>query len=128
MAANNPVEVAFHDFTREFGGEVLPEPTDTKIADYLFRKQNIVAELKCLMIDQPEAMNSKLTPVVHAWVKENGKLPPGYDGEFLKIGEAPKEISNKWLDILKTPIEGIAKDANRQIRDTKQRFDRPDAK
>src|SRR5882757_5154499 len=128
MTPNNQVEVAFHDFIAEFGGEVLPEPTDTKIADYFFRKQNIVAELKCLMIDQTEAMNSKLTPVVLAWIKEHGQPPPGYDGEYLKIGEAPKEISDVWLDILKTPLEGVVKDANRQIRDTKERLNTPDAK
>jgi DNA phosphorothioation-dependent restriction protein DptG len=46
----------------------------------------------------------------------------------LEIAKAPKEISDSWLEILKAPIENFIKDANRQIRSTKQRLGSPDAK
>ena len=121
-------ETVFGEFVTEFGGEVLPEPSDTKIADYLFREQGIVAELKCLMEDQTDAMNRRLTPIVQGWYKKHRRLPPGYDGNFLEIAKAPKEISDPWLEILKAPIENFIRNANRQIRSTKQRLDLPDAK
>jgi hypothetical protein len=124
----NEFEAVFSEFVADFGGEMLPEPSDAKIADYLFRKQNIVAELKCLMCDQTEEMNKKVTRVAQEWYRKHRKLPSGYDGRVLEIAKAPKEISNRWLEILKAPIENFIKDANRQIRSTKQRLNLADAK
>jgi len=49
---NNPMEMLFHEFVKDFGGQVLPEATDGRTADYLFSEQNIIAELKSLSIDQ----------------------------------------------------------------------------
>lgn len=125
----NKFEAVFNEFVTDFGGEMLTEPSDTKIADYVFRKQNIVAELKCLMEDQTSAMNKKVTRVVQEWLKKHKKLPPGgYDGESLEIAKAPKEIADRWLEILKAPIENSIRDANRQIRETKRRLNLPEAK
>jgi len=107
---------------------MLTEPSNTKIADYVFRKQNIVAELKCLMEDQTSAMNKKVTRVVQEWLKKHKKLPPEYDGQSLEIAKAPKEIADRWLEILKAPVENSIRDANRQIRETKRRLNLPDAK
>jgi len=111
-------EELFRTFAKEFGGEVLPESSDAKVADYLFRKQNIVAELKCLVFDQTVQMNTKLTQVVKDVVKQNERLLDFCDGKPLEIAIAPKEISEPWLNILTAPLESIIKDANRQIRST----------
>ena len=124
----NEFEAVFSEFVTEFGGEVLPELSDTKTADYLFREENIVAELKCLMRNQTEDMNNKVARVAHDWVKKHKKLPPGYDGKVLEIAKAPKEISDRWLEIFKAPLENFIRDANRQIRETKRRLNTPDAK
>jgi hypothetical protein len=120
-------EQLFREFVTEFGGEVLPEPSDSKIADYLFRKENIVAELKCLVLDQTAPMNTKLTGVVKDLVKQNENLLTLCDGKPLEIAKAPREISDPWLDILTAPLEGIVENANRQIRSTKARLDLPTA-
>jgi hypothetical protein len=109
---NNDFEAVFGEFGVWFGGEVLPEPSDTKGADYLFCNQNIVAEPKCLMEDQTSAMNEKLTPIVQEWYRKHRRLPPGYDGKVLEIAKAPKEISDRWLEILKAPLENFVQDAN----------------
>lgn len=113
---------------KEFGGEVLLEPSDAKIADYLFRNQNIVAELKCLVCDQTAEMNNKLTRVVKDVVKQNESLLSLCDGKPLEIAKAPKEISDPWLQILIAPLENVIRDANRQIRSTKERLNLPSAK
>lgn len=80
------------------------------------------------MEDQTEAMCRKLTPILQRWYKKHRRLPSGYDGKFLEIAKAPKDISDPWLEILKAPIENFIKDANRQIRSTKQRLNLLDAK
>ncbi len=120
-------EALFRNFVREFGGEILPERSDAKIADYLFRNQNIVAELKCLVFDQTAEMNNKLTRVVKDAVKQNKSLLSLCDGKSLEIAKAPKEISDPWLEILAAPVENIVKDANRQIRSTKEQLNLPSA-
>lgn len=121
----NDFESIFQEFVISFGGELLPATSDTKMADYLFRKQNVLAELKCLMQDQTDSMNKKVSDVVLEWVKRNKVLPSGYDGAFLNIAAAPKELSDKWLQILKAPIEGCIRDANRQIRESKKYLQLP---
>jgi hypothetical protein len=124
----NDFESVFKQFVAGFGGEVLPETSDAKVADYLFRKQNIVAELKCLMQDRTDAMNQKVLRIVLEWIKTHNAFPPGYDGEFLEIAKVPREISDRWLEILRSPIENFIRDANRQIRETKTRLGLSDAK
>lgn len=122
MKPQEEFEELFKRFVKEFGGEVLPERPDAKIADYLFRDQNIVAELKCLVFNQTAQMNTKLTQVVKDVVKQNENLLSLCDGRPLEIAKAPKEISDPWLEILTAPLEGIIKDANRQIRSTKSQL------
>jgi hypothetical protein len=56
MGKQNEFELLFRDFVSGFGGEVLTETSDGKIADYFFHRHNVVAELKCLMEDQTKAM------------------------------------------------------------------------
>lgn len=129
MGKQNDFEMVFREFVSGFGGEVLPEFSDTKIADYLFRKQNIVAELKCLMEDQTDAMNRKVRQMVQEWWRKYRRIPEGYDStQPLEIATAPKEIADRWLEILKAPIENFIRDANRQIRETKRRLNMPDTK
>jgi hypothetical protein len=73
----NPLESAFQDFVKDFGGEVLPKASDGHTADYLFRKHDVVAELKTLTADQTDGTNRKLTPMVQEWIRKNGRTPPG---------------------------------------------------
>ena len=98
-----------------------------QIADYLFRDQNIIAELKCLVCDQTAEMNNRVTRVVVEAAKHNESLLPLLDGKSLEIAKAPKEISDPWIEILTTPLENVVRDANRQIRSTKERLNLPTA-
>lgn len=122
---NNKYEEVFKDFVKGFGGEVLPSIRGSKSADYLFRKQNVVAELKCLMEDQTDRMNRNLSPILRDWIEKNKGFPPGLELEgnrySIEIRNAPKEIQDEWLEILKGPLSDLMGDANRQIRATIQR-------
>jgi hypothetical protein len=121
----NPLESAFQGFVKDFGGEVLPEASDGHTADYLFRKQDVVAELKTLTADQTDGMNRKLTPMVEEWVRKNGKTPPGTiegDKYIVTIKDMPREIQDFWLSLLKASMDTLVRDSNRQVRDTKIRM------
>jgi len=127
----NPFESFFHEFVKDFGGEVLPEAQDGCTADYFFRSQNIIAELKTLTVDQTEEMNRKLTPRVLEWVRKNGHIPRGcIQGRERSVvfKNMPREIQIFWLNLLKASVEGWVCDANRQIRDTKHRMNVRSAK
>jgi hypothetical protein len=128
LSQENQFEVIFREFVREFGGEVLAERPGAKMADFLFRAQNVVAELKCLVVDQTEEMNRRLTEVVKEAAKTNEALLSLFDYPFLEIAKAPKEISDPWLNILTAPLENVVRYANRQIRSTKEELDLPSAK
>lgn len=131
MTQHSQFEDSFRTFVEEFGGEVLPEPSDAKSADYLFRKQNIVAELKCLVQDQTVKVNQKLNPVVNAWIKKHSQYPPGSfeSGKYIiEIKNAPPEIREAWLKMLVAPLSDLIAEANRQIRATIRRYTLKDAK
>lgn len=131
MKKLNDFEATFKEFVKDFGGEVLPESSVSSTADYLFRKQNIVGELKCLLKDQTDAMNAKVASIVQEWVKKNKKLPPGWirgDQFIYEIKNQPKDIQDAWLAVLRRPVEDLIRDANRQIRDTKDAMNLPSAK
>src|SRR5271157_5084979 len=127
----NPFEAFFHEFVKGFGGEVLPEAQDGHTADYLFRSQDIIAELKTLTVDQTDDINRKLTPRVLEWIRRNGRILPGLTQgpkHLVAFKDMPKEIQISWLGLLKAAVEPLIRDANRQIRDTKHRMNLRSAK
>src|ERR1017187_6929512 len=58
-------EAVFRGFVEDFGGEIVPEAEDGQpSADYLFRQHNVVAELKCLVVDQTADTLNKLSVII----------------------------------------------------------------
>jgi hypothetical protein len=127
----NTFESIFKEFVTEFGGEILQESSVSRTADYFFRGHNIIAELKCLMKDQTDAMNTKVASIVQDWVRRNKKLPPGSiqgDQFIYEIKNQPKEIQDAWLAALRKPVEDMVGAAHGQIRDTKELLNLSSAK
>jgi hypothetical protein len=127
----NSFEAVFRQFVDSIGGEVLLEAPSGHTADYLFRNDNVIAELKTLSVDVTDDMNRKLRPVVEKWAKANGRMPPGEvkgDQYILDMRNMPPEIQSAWLRLLMASVEHLVRDANRQIRDTKERLELPSAK
>jgi hypothetical protein len=57
-------EAEFEVFVEYFGGEVVPEEATARSADYVFREYKVVAELKCLVVDQTAETTRKLAEII----------------------------------------------------------------
>src|ERR1035438_8297564 len=59
-------EAVFRGFVEDFGGEIVPEEAEDgqRSADYFFRQHNVVAELKCLVVDQTADTKNKLSEII----------------------------------------------------------------
>jgi len=133
-------EAVFRAFVEEFGGEVVPEePEDGQpSADYLFPQHNVVAELKCLVVDQTADTLKKLSAIIDQRRADTGSQAqqPGPNDILLPFTTADGEkftipfdesFQRAWQKALLTPIEDIIRYANKQIRATKERLSIPAA-
>jgi hypothetical protein len=110
-------EAHFRIFIRDFGGMVLPE-NNAKSADFLFPKDNIVAELKTLQEDARREHATKLQELVADWRRRG--LMMVFGRTIISLQKLNPVCQREWLHILEVPVERIIGKANRQIRSTKQ--------
>ena len=125
------IESSFDEFVKEFKGELVSEllPSNPlENADYLFRTDNVVAELKCLEKDilRGDNFNTKLNSLYDTWIRK-GLVRQRWGVFELNTGTLPLECQREVHGLLKAPIERTIKKANRQIRQTRNYFDVPDA-
>jgi hypothetical protein len=133
-------EPVFRGFVKNFGGQIVPQEAQDsqRSADYFFRQHNVVAELKCLVVDHAADTLNKLSEIVHQ--RRSGAGPqleqPGPNDIVLPFMSADgekftvlfdKSFQQAWGKVLLAPIENIIRDANRQIRATKERLSVPSA-
>jgi len=128
-------EAAFRAFVEDFGGEIVPEETE-RSADYFFRAHNVVAELKCLVVDQTPDTLKKLHEIIlerlaapQSEPDSNDTLIPftnSVNGEKFTI-PFDKALQKALEKVLLAPIENLIRDANQQIRATKERLSVPSA-
>ncbi len=127
------IETAFGDFVEEFGGEIIHKslsanPSDN--ADYLFRDESVIAELKVLRKNFLGSNDDedKMFKLYQKWERA-GLIDLN---RLLRIRRKeerlPDECKRDLGDLIKEPIEGIIKKANKQIRESKKYFGLPDAK
>lgn len=128
------VEESFNEFVEEFGGELvsklLPKNPSFKNADYFFQRRSIVAEMKCLEKDtfQDRAYRRKMGILYDKWVRQ-GLVPDSlFRPTVIETKDYPLECQRDVASLLKRPIEERIKEANRQIKQTKEHFGLPDAK
>ncbi len=121
----NQFEAVFGRFIESIGGQVLPRSADES-ADFAFRADNVVIELKTLERDVRADHADKLGKLVNEWARRG--LVRIYGRATIDLQKLPLECQREWLDILEGPIEGIVRKANRQIRSTKARERLPSAK
>jgi hypothetical protein len=112
----------------------LMEAATARSADYVFRKYNVVAELKCLVVDQTAETTRKLAEII----KERQAAPAPEPGPNLHLLPITSAVNGKNIPfdeslqhavgkVLLQPIENLIRDANRQIRATKARLSLPSA-
>ncbi len=126
------IESSFNEFVKEFDGELvselLPPNPSFENADYLFKKDNVVAELKCLEKDILDGtdFNAKVNALYDGWVRK-GLVRQRWGIFELNTANLPLQCQREVHGLLKTPIQRTIEKANRQIKETKKYFDLPDA-
>lgn len=129
------LENAFNHFVKESGGELISEliPHSGNIpnnADYIFRKQNIIAELKCLKKDH-YYQNRDDYHRLEIRIMESFKK--GYISEteikdwFNEPAKPGERILNILISPLRRTIEGEIRQAKRQIIESRKFFQINDA-
>ena len=118
------VEQAFDSFVKSIGGTVLKETLkgdpQFENADYVFHEYGFVAELKCLQDNKLDdaAYMSKIDAAWQRW-RHAGQVV-GDTPEEIVLQNLPLECQRELVDIGETPLKGIVKKANKQIKVTKQ--------
>lgn len=126
------IEPAFNDFVKEFGGEIVSDLVGKSPkffnADYFFRKDFVVAELKCLQKDflKDLGFQKKFDALYNKWVND-GLIAP-MARRTVNTRDLPDKCQRDVIKVVKKPLHGIISKANKQIRETKQYLDCPDAK
>lgn len=128
------IQEEFGRFVREFGGKVVedslaPQQRDFSNADYVFERQNVVAELKVLTRDQSgdPVLYEKLQGLYLSAVA-GGLVGPVFGTLSVNTKDFPELLQRQFLDAHKAPIATLIKKANKQIKATKHHLGMPDAK
>jgi hypothetical protein len=114
-------EAEFKAFVEAFGGEVVPEEATARSADYVFRKYNVVAELKCLVVDQTAELENKLSGIIEGFRPVTPLQPDpnvsllhctGKDGAKFDI-PFDEKFQRAWSNALNATIESRIRDATK---------------
>jgi hypothetical protein len=136
MERPQPIEIesSFTEFVKEIGGEavgpLMPRHNPPPNADYLFRSEAVVAELKCLSettLDAPEH-KWKLQALYARWVTEGLVRPVRTERVTINSADLPEKCQRELLSLLRKPIQRVVTKANDQIKHTKNYFGLPQAK
>jgi hypothetical protein len=128
------VEDFFNEFVKYFGGQLISKTeqnlVDRPNADYLFKKENIIAELKCFQKDlfNNEKDIPRIFNFLDSWEKR--KLIKKGDKIKLILGskKLPKECYADLLNTCTKTIDRAIHKANEQIQESKRTFSIPKAK
>ena len=99
-------------------------------ADYLFAADNVVGELKSLEKDflSDPTVQKKMHILYNRWVDEGKDVPIVFGGGVLRTDQIPIECARELVAIFKDRLESaVLRKANRQIRETKENLNYPDA-
>ena len=110
--------------------EELPQNSNLgKNADFVFRDENVIAELKCLVHDPRDAewFRSNINAKFEKWVLE-GKIPPFFGTVVVNFRDLPIDCALEAVSLLKKPFNRLIGDANKQIKNTKRLLGMPDAR
>lgn len=121
---NFEVEKLMNEFVKRAGGKLVSElisaSPDFENADYVFKEENVLIELKCLQTDFPQSnsFGKKIIDLYKQWlVKQEVTLNMLFDTS--KLPRNKRIYLNK---LYAEPLRRIIKKANRQLRSTEQRL------
>jgi hypothetical protein len=99
-------------------------------ADYLWSKDSIVSEMKNLQKDflTDPAVSDRMHEMYNRWLDEGKDVPIMYGEGVLRTDQLPVECARELIGIFKDKLESaVLRKANRQIRDTKENLNHPEA-
>lgn len=121
-------------FVKSFGGRVGlelfgPNP-DFRNADYVFPKENVIAELKCLTEDKSEDddLQNKLEELFQSAITRGFVPDPGPGRHVLETKGTPVEFQREVYALIARSLKRRVAKANKQIKQTKARLNLPNAK
>lgn len=128
------IENLFNTFVVQYGGELVRDVMETEPdkpnADYFFRKENVVVELKCL---QKDSFNNKedipkFQEIINKWAEK--KLIPQEDvfGILIGVKPIPECCFQDFKNAVTKTIDRIIYKANKQVGQTKIDLKTPKAK
>jgi hypothetical protein len=132
MDHDPPLEIFFNAFVRAIGGERVETLIDLKNppanADYFFRSQNVIVELKALERETfGENHRQKTADLFADWQRR--RLLMVYGTARVDMAQLPPVCQQEWLNLLGRPLQkNVLSKANAQIRETKQLLKADDAK
>ena len=116
------IENAFDDVVRALGGsrvdEVATLGAKIQNCDYIFEKESLIAELKCIEEDRSDDPGYQ-ERLAHRWIKwrqaghVQGKVPPYIDSRML-----PKRCAEEMMDLQGRGIKKRIAKANSQLKST----------
>jgi hypothetical protein len=126
---------SFADFVELYGGQVTdqtiePKPNLPENADYIFRGESVIAELKCLEEDlelKQDFINKRIA-LVEKWLRDKIIEPPQVSGPMIYTKELPEECQRDLKNLYGRTIKTHIRKANAQIRQSVVDFDMPAAK
>jgi hypothetical protein len=127
----NTLQSIIDPFIKGIGGELISDLVGNKnppsSADYLFRRHNVIAELKSLQAGGFVAsFHRKLADLVGKWDRE-GHLRV-YGTTRIDSKRLPAECQDEMFAIMAEPLQKhIVFEANNQIKSTKEILNMPDA-
>jgi len=133
MNTTPPLQSIIDPFVTQYGGEIVStlmekgHPKMPPQADYLFRKPQVIVELKALEEGSFSASYArKMSELTGDW-KERGLLL-AYGTTRLDLQRVHPVCQREWVDVIGEPMRNVISNANRQIRATAEWLRMPDAK
>lgn len=126
MAISDVGKQMFARVVVTIGGEVLPGFDDHRCADFLFRQENIIVEMKVLDQQARDKHAMKMEALVNTWTHRG--LPAVNGGVPVEVPKLSPQCQQEWFDVLESSAKNLVRHANRQIRATKQRLGLQNAK
>lgn len=117
-----PTERTFDRFVQNVGGQkisdILPGNPSFQNADYLFRNENVIAELKTLQTDFgiTDSFRDKHIELLKKYISDDRMT----FGAIFRSEERPQEYSKDLLRLFRPALCRILKKANQQIKETKK--------
>lgn len=128
------IEKEFDKFVPDVGGQrvdeiVGPSPNFSN-ADYLFDKDGIIAELKCLQDNKlnDKELNKKIVKICQKWRNRGYNIKITKNGWRATVSNLPQECSKEILRLYAKPIKKRIDKANKQIKDTKTKLNKENYK